>query len=172
VPWRITRIKSWTRRLRTTASGQARKKQITRSQRRAPSGASAWPVDPPASVGGPILSCAARDSVGSSLAYLPTAAEVTSMSPSVTPNRTGVRIHRWCRIHARCRIDRIFINHHWRRRYNDRPPNHDGLGNDGSLLLDNDRRRTPVLVRMPLIAWCFPIRSYRQIGGHCRRGKS
>ena len=73
---------------------------------------------------------------------LPTAAEVTSMAPSVTPNRTGVRIHRRCRINARCRIDRIFINHHWRRRYNDRPANHDGLGNDGSRLLDNDRRRT------------------------------
>jgi hypothetical protein len=41
------------------------------------------------------------------------------------------------------------------RRYNDRPANHDGLGNDGSLLLDNDRRRTPVLVSMPLIAWSF-----------------
>jgi hypothetical protein len=96
------------------------------------------------------------------------------MAPSVTPNRTGVRIHRRCRIHARCRIDRIFINHHWRRRYNDRPANHDGLGNDGSRLLDNDRRRSPVLVRVnfPLIAWNFAIASYRQIGGHCRRGKS
>jgi hypothetical protein len=47
-----------------------------------------------------------------------------------------------------------------------------GLGNDGSRLLDNDSRRTPVLVRMPLIAWSFPIGSYRQIGGHCWRGKS
>jgi hypothetical protein len=75
---------------------------------------------------------------------------------------------------VRCRIDRIFINHHWRRRYNDRPANHDGLGNDGSRLLDNDRRRSPVLVRenFPLIAWNFAIASYRQIGGHCRRGKS
>jgi hypothetical protein len=97
------------------------------------------------------------------------AAEVTSMAPSVTPNRTGVRIRmRWCR------IDRIFINHHWRRRYNDRPANHDDLGNDGSRPLDNDRRRTPVLVRVnfPLIAWNFAIARYRIIGGHGRRGKS
>jgi hypothetical protein len=92
------------------------------------------------------------------------------MAPSAAPNRTGVRIHRRCRIHARCRIDRIFINHHWRRRYDDRPANH-----DGSRFLDNDRRRAPVLVRLnfPLITWNFAIaRSYRQIGGHSRRGKS
>jgi hypothetical protein len=76
------------------------------------------------------------------------------MAPTVTPNRTGVRIHRRCRIYARCRIDRIFINHHWRRRYNDRPANHDGLGNDGSRRLDNDSRRTLVLPadRRPLLA--------------------
>ena len=55
----------------------------------------------------------------------------------------------------RCRKDRIFINHHWRRRYNDRPANHDGLGNDWSRLLGNDRGRSPVRVRVnfPLIAW-------------------
>jgi uncharacterized protein (TIGR00369 family) len=52
------------------------------------------------------------------------------MAPSVTPRRTGVRIHWRCRIYAWCGIDRIFINHHRRRRYNDRPANHDGLGND------------------------------------------
>ena len=75
---------------------------------------------------------------------LPTAAEVTSMAPSVTPSRTSVRIYRRCRIHARCRIDRIFINHHWRRRYKDRPAKHDGLGNDRTRFLDNDRRRSPV----------------------------
>ena len=91
------------------------------------------------------------------MAPSPSAAEVTSMapSPSATPNRTGVRIHR------RCHIDRIFIiNHHWRRRY-------------------NDRRRSPIRVwpRSPvrvwgdflLIAWIFAIGSYLQIGGHCRR---
>ena len=43
---------------------------------------------------------------------------------------------------AYARIDRVFINHHWRRRYNDRPANHD----DGSRRRDNDRRRTPVVV--------------------------
>ena len=75
---------------------------------------------------------------------LPAAAEVTSMAPSVTPNRTGVRIHMRWRIHARCRIDRIFFNHHWRRRYNYGPANH-----DGSRLLDNDRGRSPVHVRDP-----------------------
>ena len=41
------------------------------------------------------------------------------MAPPVTPSRTGVCIHGRCRVHARCRIERIFINHHWRRRYND-----------------------------------------------------
>jgi hypothetical protein len=75
---------------------------------------------------------------------LPTAAEVTSIAPSATPTWTRVRIHWRCRIDARCRIDRIFINHHRRRRYNDRPANHD----DGSRLLDNDRWRRPVLVRI------------------------
>jgi hypothetical protein len=88
------------------------------------------------------------------------------MAPSVTPNRTGVRVSIRCRIHARCRIDGIILNHHWRR-YKDRPANHDGLGNDGSRLLDNDRRRTPVLVRRN-----FAIARDRQIGGHCGRGKS
>ena len=94
---------------------------------------------------------------------LPPAAEVTSMAPSVTPSRTGVRIDRRCRIHARRHIDGIFINHHWRPRYN-----------DGSRLLDNDRRRSPVRVRVnvPLVAWNVAIRSYLQIGGHGRRGKS
>src|SRR5882724_12486905 len=100
---------------------------------------------------------------------LPTAVEVTSMAPSATPNRTAVRIYTRCRIHARCRIDRILFNHHSRRSYNDRPANHDGLGNDGSRLLDNDRRRSPVLVRPPI---AFAIAIYRQFGGHCRRGKS
>jgi len=89
------------------------------------------------------------------------------MAPSTTPNRTGVGIYRGCRIHARRRIDRIFINHHWRRRYEDGPANH-----NGSRLLDNDRRHSPVLIRVTLIAWNVAIGSYRQIGGHCRRGKS
>jgi uncharacterized BrkB/YihY/UPF0761 family membrane protein len=35
------------------------------------------------------------------------------------PTRTAVRIH------TRCRIDRIFFNHYWRRRYDDRRANHD-----------------------------------------------
>ena len=80
---------------------------------------------------------------------LPIAAEVTSIAPSATPTRPSVRIHGRCRIyaryriHPRCRINRIFINHHWRRRHDDRPANHD----EGSRLLDNDRWRRPVLVR-------------------------
>jgi hypothetical protein len=93
---------------------------------------------------------------------LPTAAEVTSIAPSATPTRTSVRIHRRCRIDARYRIDRIFINHRWRRRYNDRPANHD----NGSRLLDNDRWRRPVLVR---IAWNFAIGRYSvAIAGEAR----
>ena len=88
----------------------------------------------------------------------PTAAVVTSMTPSITPNRMGVRIQRRCRVHARRRIDRIFINHHWRRRYNE------------GRLLDDDRRRSPVAVRanFRLIAWNFAIARHRQIGGHPR----
>ena len=100
---------------------------------------------------------------------LPTTVEVTSMAPSATPTRTGVRIYTRCRIHSRCRIDRVVFNHHSRRRYNDGAANHEDLGNDGSRLLDNNRRRSPVRVR-PRIA--FAVASYRQIGGHCRRGKS
>jgi hypothetical protein len=101
-------------------------------------GSELWPEPFPETVG----------SAGRLLPYisetLPTAAEVTSIAPSATPTRTSVRIHRRCRIDVRCRIDRIFINHRWRRRYNDRPANHD----DGSRLLDNERRRPPVLVRV------------------------
>ena len=93
---------------------------------------------------------------------LPAAAKVTLIAPSVAPNRTGVRIHGRCRKYARRRIDRILINYHWRRRYNDRSANHDGFR-----LLDNDRRRSPVLV-----AWNFAIGRYRQIGGCRWRGKS
>jgi hypothetical protein len=87
--------------------------------------------------------------------------EVTSIAPSATPNRTGVRIHRRCRIYARRHIDRIFLNHHRRRRYNDRPANHERLGNGGSRLLDNDRWRRPVLVRVnfSLVAWSFAVGS-------------
>ena len=101
---------------------------------------------------------------------LPTAAEVTSMapSPSGTPNRTGIGIPRRCRIHARCRIDRILINHHWR------PYNYRSANDDGTRFLDNDGRSRSVLVRLsfPLIAWNLAIGSYRQIGGRCWRGKS
>ena len=68
------------------------------------------------------------------------------MAPPVTPSRTGVCIHGRCRVHARCRIERIFINHHWRRRYNDGTANHKSL--DWSWLLDNDGRRISILVRV------------------------
>ena len=56
------------------------------------------------------------------------------------------------------------MNHNRRRRYNDRRAN------------DNDRRRrsVPVSVRVSLllVPWNFAIGRYRQISGHCRRGKS
>jgi hypothetical protein len=76
-------------------------------------------------------------------------------TPSATTNRTGIRIH------ARRRIDWIFIKHHWRR-YNDRPANHDR----GSQVLENGGRRRSVRL------WYFAIERYRQIGGHCRRSES
>jgi hypothetical protein len=75
----------------------------------------------------------------------------------------------------RCRIDRIFLNYRSRRRHNDRPANHDGLGNEGSRLCDNDGRRKTVLVRLNFrpIAWNLgKARLYWQIGGHYRRRKS
>src|SRR5450631_2751492 len=96
---------------------------------------------------------------------LPTAVEVTSMAPSATPTRTVVRIYTRCRIYSRGRIDRVIFNHHSRRRHNDGAANHEGLGNAGRQLLDNNRRRSPVLVR-PRIA--FAVAGYRQIGGQCR----
>ena len=68
------------------------------------------------------------------------------MAPSATPTRALVRIYTRCRIHSRCRIDRVVFNHHSRRRYNDGAANYEGLGNDGSQLLDNNRRRSPVLI--------------------------
>jgi hypothetical protein len=84
-------------------------------------------------------------------------------SPSATPNRTGVRIHR------RCRIDRIFINHH-RRRHKDRRRSPVRVWRRRY----NNRWRSPVRVwgNVLLIAWIFAIGSYLQIGGYCRRGKS
>ena len=101
---------------------------------------------------------------------LPTAAEVTSMapSPSGTPNRISIGVQRRRRIHARCRIDRIFINHHWR------PYNHRSANDDGTRFLDNDGRSCSVLVRLsfPLIAWNLAIGSYRHVGRRCWRGKS
>jgi hypothetical protein len=92
----------------------------------------------------------------------------------VTPHRATVRIQGRCRIHARCYIDRIFINHHSRGRDNDRPANDDRLGDDRSRLRDNDRRRRSVLVGVsfPLIAWNIAVRSYRQIGGRCPGGRA
>jgi hypothetical protein len=103
--------------------------------------------------------------------FLPTPAEVTAMTPSTTPRGTCVCIHRCGRINGGFCIDGIFLNDHRRRSYNDRSANHDGFG---SGLLDNNRRRTAVLicVEFPLITWNVPIGGYRQIGGGCRRGKS
>jgi hypothetical protein len=94
------------------------------------------------------------------------------MAPSVTPIRTGIRIHGRCRIYARWRINRIFINDHWRRCYDDRPPNHHGLGKNGSRFLHDDRRRGPGLVCFQLMAGNFAIARDRQIGSHCRRGQN
>src|SRR3954447_14141054 len=117
-------------------------------------------------------SCLLARSPATVVAILPTAVEVASIAPSTAPTWAGVRIHRRShRIHARCRIDWIFLKYQWRRLYNDRPANHDGLGHDRSLL-DNGRRRCLVFVRFPLVASNFAMASYRQIGGHCRRCKS
>jgi hypothetical protein len=66
------------------------------------------------------------------------------MAPSSAPNRTGICVYRRCRVHWRCGIERIFFNDHWGRRHNDR-----------SRFLDNDRRRSPILV-----AWNFAIARY------------
>jgi hypothetical protein len=92
-----------------------------------------------------------------------------SMPPSsVTPNRTGVGIHRRCRIQPRRGIDRIFLNYHWRPRYDDRPTNHDGLGNKWGLL-DNGRRRSRIFVpeSFPLVPCNFAMAGYGQISGPC-----
>jgi hypothetical protein len=62
------------------------------------------------------------------------------------------------------------MNHHWRRRYNDRRANEHG----GRRFLDNDGRRHSVPVRsLPPIPWSLAIGWwYRQIGGQRRRDKS
>jgi hypothetical protein len=87
-------------------------------------------------------------------APLATPAEVTSMTPSVTPNRAGVRIYRRSRIHSRCHIDRIIINHDCRRHHDDRC----------ELLFDNDRWRRSVLIGRN-----FTITRHLEISGHCPR---
>jgi hypothetical protein len=99
----------------------------------------------------------------------PTAVEVTSMAPSAAPTRTRVRICTRCGIHARFRVDGVVFDHDSRRRYDDRATNYDGVGHHRSRLFDNKRRRSRVLVRSRI---AFAVASYRQIGGHCRRGKS
>jgi len=102
------------------------------------------------------------------------------MAPSLTPNRTGERIYAPFRIHGVFLDHRIFLNHHSRSLYNDRPANHDCLGNYRSPLLDDDARPRPVLDRLnfprvnfpranfPLMAGNFGITSNRQIRGQCR----
>jgi hypothetical protein len=67
---------------------------------------------------------------------------MTLMTPPVTPDRTGVRIHRRSSIQSWPHIDRILINDHCRRRHHDR----------GHFLLDEDGWRMPIL-----IGWNFAI---------------
>jgi hypothetical protein len=55
---------------------------------------------------------------------LPAAVEVTSMFPSATPARTCVRIYTRWRIHRRCGINRVFLNHYSRLPYKDWAVNH------------------------------------------------
>ena len=97
------------------------------------------------------------------------------MAPSVTPNRTGVRIYGPVRIDGVFLNHRILLNHHSRSLYNDRPANHDCLGNYRSPLLNDEARLRPVLeglnfprANFPLMAGNFGITSNRQIRGHCR----
>jgi hypothetical protein len=74
--------------------------------------------------------------------------EVTPISPPATPTRTGVRIH------TRFRIDRIFLNHHRAWLKNHRSAYYDGLGKDGSPLLDDHRPCCPALDHDRS---CFPL---------------
>ena len=106
------------------------------------------------------------------------------MAPSLMPNRTGVRICAPFWIDGIFLNHRIFLNHHSRLLYNDRPANHDRLGDYGGPLLDNDAWLGPVLVRLncprvnfpcanfPLVARNFGITSHGEIRGHCRGGKN
>ena len=87
----------------------------------------------------------------------------------MTPDRTSVSIGSWCR------INRVLFDHDGWRRYNHRPLNDDGR----SRPLDHDRgcrsRLICVGVSFPMVAWNFTVLrrwGYRQIGGHCWRGKS
>jgi len=102
------------------------------------------------------------------------------MAPSLPPNRTAIRINAPFRIDGVFLNHRIFLNHHSRSLYNDRPANHDCLGNYRGPLLDDHARLRPVLeclnfpranlsrANFPLIAGNFGITSHRQIRGHCR----
>jgi len=106
------------------------------------------------------------------------------VAPSLAPSRTGVRIYAPFRIDGVFLDHRIFLNHHSRPLYNDRPANHDCLGNYRSPLLDDNARLRAVLeglnfprvnfprANFPLMAGNFGITSNRQIRGYCRRGKN
>jgi hypothetical protein len=47
---------------------------------------------------------------------------------------------------VRFSVDGVVFDHDSRRRHNDRTADYDRLGNDGSRLLDPDRRRSRILV--------------------------
>jgi hypothetical protein len=89
------------------------------------------------------------------------------------PTRTSVRIHGRRGIRSRGCIDRILFHHHSGRRDYHRPPNDDCLGSDRSRLFYYDAGRGSVLVSVSftLIDRTAGIGRYRQVGGHCRRGK-
>jgi hypothetical protein len=95
------------------------------------------------------------------------AAKVTSVAPSATPSRTGISVNRRRRIDRRRRVDWVFFNH-YRRRYNDRPPDHVSLGDDGIRFLDDGWRRAPIFV----VRTFAVARLYGQICCQRRSGKS
>jgi hypothetical protein len=76
-------------------------------------------------------------------------------------------------MHSRRCIDRVLFHHRSGRRDYHRPPSDDCLGSNWSRLFYYDTGGGSVLVcvSFTLIGRTARIGRYRQVGGHCRRGK-
>jgi hypothetical protein len=73
---------------------------------------------------------------------------------TLTVHWTTISVHRWTRIYAGGRVDRVVFIHYPRRSYHDGPSHYDGIAYDRSLLVDCYRRRSALFVDVDLTVIC------------------